>query len=206
VTVEAAKAAARSAMRAALAGMPDADRASAREAIAREALDAIRGLGLPVGAVIGLFAPTPQEAGALELGPALRACGFVTAYPRVVQPSALAYHPVAGEDALRPGFRGLAEPPAESPVIAPEALLVLLVPGLAFDPGGGRLGRGGGFYDRLLEGVPRSVPRLGVAFACQVAADPLPVGPHDARVDAIVSEAGLKPTPRWPMGGPVGKT
>ena len=88
------------------------------------------------------------------------------------------------------GRYGLREPrpelPAASPAIA--GSMLCLVPGVAFDGAGNRLGRGGGFYDRLLSGV--SGPVVGVAYGCQIAGA-VPVEPHDRRMDALVTENGL---------------
>jgi 5-formyltetrahydrofolate cyclo-ligase len=68
---------------------------------------------------------------------------------------------------------------------------VVLVPGVAFDARGGRLGHGKGYYDRMLARLGRRVAwRLGVAFEFQIAAD-VPCGPRDEGVDAVVSEAGV---------------
>lgn len=66
--------------------------------------------------------------------------------------------------------------------------VVWLVPGLAFDKTGNRLGRGGGFYDRLLLGV-RGI-KIGVAYPWQLV-DLLPTEPHDMPVDIVVTPAGM---------------
>ena len=66
---------------------------------------------------------------------------------------------------------------------------LVLVPGLAFDATGARLGRGKGFYDRWLGANP-SVTSLGVCFKCQIL-ESLPAEAHDARVDAILTEDGV---------------
>ncbi len=66
---------------------------------------------------------------------------------------------------------------------------LFLVPGVAFDRKGNRLGRGGGHYDRLLASF-RGVPRLGVAFAEQVL-DRVPKAAYDEAVDSIVTDTGL---------------
>ncbi|MBA3324978.1 MAG: 5-formyltetrahydrofolate cyclo-ligase, partial [Rhodobacteraceae bacterium] len=69
---------------------------------------------------------------------------------------------------------------------------VLLVPMLAFDARGGRLGYGGGYYDRTLAELRarREVPALGFAYGGQTV-DAVPHGPGDARLDGVVTEAGL---------------
>jgi 5-formyltetrahydrofolate cyclo-ligase len=71
-------------------------------------------------------------------------------------------------------------------VITPD---MLLIPLLAFDAKGGRLGYGGGFYDRTLAALPHRF-RLGCAYAAQQV-DEVPVGPYDIRLDAIATDNGI---------------
>jgi len=84
--------------------------------------------------------------------------------------------------------------PAAGEVVSPEALSAILVPGLAFDLRGGRLGRGGGFYDRYLDrleprGEAASRPTLiGVCFGVQLV-ERVPLEAHDHRVDRLVTES-----------------
>ena len=75
-------------------------------------------------------------------------------------------------------------------VVEPAAVDAALVPGLAFDRSGWRLGRGGGHYDRLLPRLRLNCVRVGVCFAGQLL-DTLPVDPWDEPVDWIVTERGL---------------
>jgi len=111
--------------------------------------------------------------------------------PRSV-PEGLEFALVTSWSALRPGAHGVLEPDASIPPEPLEPGDVALVPGLAFDREGCRLGRGGGHYDRAFSSV-RPRPRLfGVAFSWQVL-DSLPCEPHDLRVDAVLTEAGLHP-------------
>jgi 5-formyltetrahydrofolate cyclo-ligase len=81
---------------------------------------------------------------------------------------------------------GIPSPPASAPEVLPN---LLITPLLAFDRQGGRLGQGGGHYDRTLANLRRQRPVfvLGVAFAGQEI-DAVPVAPHDQRLDAIVTE------------------
>ena len=74
----------------------------------------------------------------------------------------------------------------EGDVMVPD---VVLVPLLAFDARGGRLGYGGGFYDRTLAALPGRF-RLGCAFAAQQV-DVVPIGPYDVRLDAVATENGI---------------
>ena len=80
--------------------------------------------------------------------------------------------------------------PAEGPWLVPQ---VLIVPLLSFDARGYRLGYGGGFYDRTLEGLRARGPVLavGFAFAAQEV-DTVPTEPTDQRLDAVVSETGVR--------------
>ncbi len=111
--------------------------------------------------------------------------------PRV-HDEALALHAVRRLDQLRRGPLGIREPGAELPEVAPLDIDVVLVPGLAFGRDGSRLGRGGGYFDRLL---PRlRARRVAACFARQLF-DTVPVEPHDARVEVVVTEEG-----RWGVG------
>lgn len=84
--------------------------------------------------------------------------------------------------------------PAAGEAVSPDALSAILVPGLAFDLRGGRLGRGGGFYDRYLDhleprGEAASRPTLiGVCFGVQLV-ERVPLEAHDHRVDRLVTES-----------------
>lgn len=97
---------------------------------------------------------------------------------------------------LAAGFRGILEPlPHCAPVVL-TAIDWVLVPGVAFDPYGYRIGYGGGYYDRLLPLLRRDVRRVSGAFELQVV-DRVPTAPHDLTVDAIVTEGRtLQPQPR----------
>lgn len=87
-------------------------------------------------------------------------------------------------ETLVSGPHGILEPPA-GPVIRPQDVRAWLVPGLAFTKDGGRLGYGGGWYDRLLANVPKHIPKIGVAYAFQIV-DALPSEPHDARLTDVI--------------------
>ena len=92
---------------------------------------------------------------------------------------------------LETGTWGIREPnPDLCPRVEPEAIDFALVPGVAFDPRGGRLGYGGGFYDKLLAGCPEPRPLLVAgAFELQVVEE-VPLEGHDVRVDLIFTEGG----------------
>ena len=87
-------------------------------------------------------------------------------------------------ETLVSGPHGILEPPAGT-VIRPQDVRVWLMPGLAFTKDGGRLGYGGGWYDRLLANVPKRIPKIGVAYAFQLV-DALPSEPHDVRLTDVI--------------------
>lgn len=104
---------------------------------------------------------------------------------------ALAVPEVRGSDLLpRRVGRPEAELAGDGAVLAPEAIDAALVPGLAFDRGGGRLGRGGGHYDRLLPLLRPSCVVIGLCFEGQLV-EAVPRAPWDQPVGAVVTEAGV---------------
>jgi 5-formyltetrahydrofolate cyclo-ligase len=102
---------------------------------------------------------------------------------------------------VAPGYRGILEPrPRRTRAVAPEILDLALIPGVAFDLRGGRLGFGAGFYDRLLSRLPRGIPTVGLAFDFQVIPR-LPCQPHDMLLEAIVTEHRVIWGPSYTQGG-----
>ena len=86
------------------------------------------------------------------------------------------------------GAYGILEPEEECYQPVPlEKLELIIVPGVAFDYWGNRLGFGGGFYDNFLGKVPVNIPRLGLAFELQMVEE-LPVEENDVPVDGIITE------------------
>ena len=71
--------------------------------------------------------------------------------------------------------------------VTPEQLDLVMVPGTAFDPKGGRMGQGKGYYDRLLARVRPSAPLVAIAFDCQIF-DEIPVSAHDVFMDRVLTE------------------
>ena len=87
---------------------------------------------------------------------------------------------------LRQGPMGILEP-AEAKIVSPKEIKAWLVPGLAFTQNGKRLGYGGGWYDRLLTGVPKDTWKIGIAHAFQVV-DDLPSESHDILLTGVVDD------------------
>lgn len=136
---------------------------------------------------VGLYAAVHGEVPSRPLFDGL--AGAVRLLPRV-RGRRLEWARVDEWDALAPGPFGIPAPPPEAPAAILEPGDVVLVPGLAFDAAGWRLGRGGGFYDRAFPpGVPGPL-LVGVAYAFQLV-DLVPHDSRDRRVDAIVTERGL---------------
>lgn len=92
-----------------------------------------------------------------------------------------------GEPLIR-GPKGIPEPVSRGMFPVAE-VDVVIVPGLAFDMLGGRLGYGAGVYDRLLTRLRPGTLRVALAFDCQVQKAPLPQEPHDLPMDYIVTES-----------------
>lgn len=89
---------------------------------------------------------------------------------------------------LVPGTYGILEPREEGHRPVPlENIELIVVPGVAFDRRGNRIGFGGGFYDRFLKRVSSNVPRLGLAFDMQMVEE-LPFGKMDVPMDGVVTE------------------
>ena len=142
-------------------------------------------LPLTEGMIIGGYHALPEEADPALLLERLVELGCHIAFPRVAarhQP--LDYHRIPDGEVLAPGAFGIHEPLDSWPRVAPG---LLLVPLLAFDARGNRLGYGGGFYDRTLEKL--NVPAIGIAYAGQEVAS-LPQGAHDRTLDMILTEQG----------------
>ncbi|WP_135469299.1 5-formyltetrahydrofolate cyclo-ligase [Crenalkalicoccus roseus] len=140
----------------------------------------------PPGAVVAGFWPMGSEIDIRPLLRALEARGHPLALPvtpRRGQP--LAFRRWRFGEALAPGPLGTRQP-AAGQAVRPDWLLVPL---LAFDRAGRRLGYGGGYYDRTLAALPGATA-LGCAYAAQEVPE-VPAGPEDAVLPRIATEAGI---------------
>jgi 5-formyltetrahydrofolate cyclo-ligase len=152
-------------------------------AIARHAED----LKFAPGTIVGGYHALPDEADPALLLERLVELGCHIAFPRVVGKGLpLEFHKVPDGEVLAPGAFGIHEPLDIWPRVIPQ---VLLVPLLAFDAQGTRLGYGGGFYDRTL--VLLDVPAIGIAYAGQEVPS-LPRDVHDRTLDMVLTENGLR--------------
>jgi 5-formyltetrahydrofolate cyclo-ligase len=117
------------------------------------------------------------------------AAGKTVAAPRVNRATRMleAYAVAVPDQDTAPGYRGIPEPRGHCPPVAVAAVDWVLVPGVAFDERGRRIGYGGGYYDRLLPLLRPDTRRIAGAYELQVV-DRVPAAPHDLTVDAIVTE------------------
>ncbi|NKC33554.1 5-formyltetrahydrofolate cyclo-ligase [Falsiroseomonas selenitidurans] len=141
----------------------------------------------PPGAIVAGFWPMGAEIDIRPALAALHARGHRIALP--VTPrrgNPLAFRQWQPGDTLARGPLGTSQPGPEAPPVVPDWLLVPL---LAFDRAGHRLGYGGGYYDRTLAALPGATA-IGVAYAAQEV-DEVPVGVDDAPLAAIATERGM---------------
>jgi 5-formyltetrahydrofolate cyclo-ligase len=112
------------------------------------------------------------------------------AFPRCVGKS-LVWHLWQPEDDLRRGKYGIEEPLTTATIISPSVADLILVPTVACDRQGYRLGYGGGFYDRLLSSLNSAIPNIGVVFDFAYV-DRLPTDTWDIKLNFICSETKLE--------------
>lgn len=140
--------------------------------------------GQPRLLTIAAYAAMPGEvdlAGLLAEQPGRR-----WVFPRI-SGHGLIFHRVRNAaDDLCPGPWGILEPSPTLPEIPVADIDAFLCPGLAFDPAGGRLGRGRGFYDRLLASARPDALKIGVCHAGQLVPDTFPEA-HDIAMDLVIS-------------------
>jgi 5-formyltetrahydrofolate cyclo-ligase len=185
--VDADKATWRASLLAARGAMGTDDRAAAARSI-RDAL-----LALPeveMAASVAAYASLRSEPDTGGLLFALWKRGTYVLLPRVLPDRDLDWATYEGPDSLVPGPYGLLQPTAEARgVRAVEAADVVIVPSLAVDRTGVRLGRGGGSYDRALARVGPQILTIGPVYDAELV-EALPSAPHDQRLRAVVTPSG----------------
>ncbi len=140
-----------------------------------------------------LYASLPDELPSRPFLDLVKRAGREALFPRMTEGGALEMVPCSEWEELSPGRYGVLEPPADRVGRALAGGDLVLIPGIAFDGFGHRLGRGGGYWDRSLPlRRPEGLVLVGVGFACQ-RVEQVPHGPDDRRVDAVLTEAGLAP-------------
>lgn len=139
--------------------------------------------------VVAVYAPIHGEVEtALVMEQAL-ALGKELLYPTVCGNN-LEFRGVKGAADLRPGAYGIPEPAAECPAVAPAMVDLIVIPGVAFDQAGRRIGYGKGFYDRALHPLEGSGKLVGFCFDFQLVEE-IAGEPHDVRLDMVITERRL---------------
>jgi 5-formyltetrahydrofolate cyclo-ligase len=149
-------------------------------------------LGAKKPGVCALYHASGSEMDPRPLGEELIKLGWRLALPWCEAPeTAVLFRAWKPGDRLAPDAAEIAAPLANSPALDPD---LIICPVLAFDAHGGRLGQGGGYYDRTLE-ILRAGPRkpvvVGLAFSAQEI-EAVPRLPHDQKIDAILTEKGYR--------------
>jgi 5-formyltetrahydrofolate cyclo-ligase len=165
-----------------------------RDLAAQDPDAAVRAAGLITEAQleIGVVAGYAPLGGEFDPGPVMRR--FADAGARLARPAVrdrddgLDFHLWWEGDPLSPDPLGVPSPLPTSERVFPE---LVLAPLLAFDRHGGRLGQGGGYFDRAIAGLRARGPLIvvGLAFAGQEVQE-VPLEAHDARLDAVLTEGG----------------
>ena len=193
------KASLRSRLLSARAALSPEQRQDAARALAEHALGLLPAV-LPAGtpadrpAVVAGYVSIGAEPGTRALLDALRARGARVLLPVLLPDNDLDWGAYAGPDSLVGAGRGLLEPGGAR--LGPDAVCaagLVLLPGLAVDRRGLRLGRGGGSYDRVLARLARtgSAARLATLLYDTELLPEVPAEPHDRPVDAAVTPSGV---------------
>ena len=182
-SIEAAKSALRRTALALRDAMPPEERAAASQALAARAFP----VAIEPGVIVTGFIPLKSE---IDIRPLMRALadrGAKLALPVVVgRGEPLVMRAWEFGAPLKGGGWGISEPPADAPEVRPD---ILLVPLLAFDRAGHRIGYGAGYYDMTIAALraKKAVTAVGVAFAVQEVVQ-IPTSPRDARLDLVLTE------------------
>jgi 5-formyltetrahydrofolate cyclo-ligase len=176
-----------------VAALAPAVRRGLEAAMARQVLPR-----LPAAGTLATYAAVGDEIDPAPLEALAVAAGWTLAFPLVKPGTALSFHRTDFA-ALKPGVLGIPEPSPQSPVVRPDALLVPL---LAFDLSGGRLGQGGGYYDRTLSQLRESGPVLAIGLAWDVQrVDRLACDAWDQPLDAVATPTAFHALSAAAKGG-----
>ena len=170
------------------AGEPDRDRAAKSLRVQERFLEAFPPAP---GRKIALYSAVRGEVGTDRIRERCLADGAWLYYPRMAEDGNLAFFRHEEKDGWIRGRFGIREPRVIPGVEGiRHGFDLVVVPGLAFDAAGRRLGRGHGCYDRFLSGLGGSAMTVGLAFSWQLVPE-VPVDAWDVPVDAVVTENGV---------------
>jgi 5-formyltetrahydrofolate cyclo-ligase len=144
-------------------------------------------IAVPPGAIVSGFMPMKSEINPLPLLRALADAGARLALPAVAgKGKPLIMRAYAFGELLASGVWAIREPRPDAPEVAPD---ILIVPLLAFDRRGHRIGYGAGYYDMTISALraKKAIVAAGIAFAAQEIAE-VPTTPRDARLDLVLTE------------------
>lgn len=149
---------------------------------------------LPPVRTFAAYLPTGGEIDPGPLSARLLALGAERLLPRAFEDGSLRFLDAPPEAPLAPDAAGVPAPLPDRPERRPD---LVIAPLIGFDRFGGRLGQGGGHYDRALERLRRNGPVfvLGLAYAGQEV-DRLALEPHDQTLDAVLTEVGYRRLPQ----------
>ncbi|MCL2391096.1 MAG: 5-formyltetrahydrofolate cyclo-ligase [Oscillospiraceae bacterium] len=134
---------------------------------------------------IMLYCSIGNEPDTLALAKAALAAGKNVAFPFCLKKGIMQAHHVRSLNELKPALLGIPAPPESSPIIERDKLDLIIVPALIFDKARYRLGYGGGYYDRYLDGI--NAYTVGITRH-RLLRDEVPRAPHDVAVDCLVTE------------------
>lgn len=135
---------------------------------------------------IALYAPIHCEVETASVAMAALSAGKTVAFP-VVAGDNMVFRRIASLDELEPGVFGIKEPPLRNEALSAETFDLIVVPGVAFDLRGNRIGYGKGYYDRLLHPLEGKGRLVGFCHDFQLV-DSIAGEPHDVRLDMVITE------------------
>ncbi len=142
-----------------------------------------------------LYAAIDNEVATAAIAAHSLRSGRVVYYPRVdPEHRSISLATIGDLSELQPGAFGIPEPPAGRQIdLERLGAALVCVPGVAFSPAGARLGRGSGYYDRMLAQLGPGVITAGLAYSFQLL-DSIPQTPQDRRLDFVVTEFAVHPS------------
>ena len=137
---------------------------------------------------IMIYFSVKREPGTISIAETALSMGKTVAFPFCFRGGIMQARAIKSLSELHPAILGIPAPPDTAPVIAPAELDLIIVPGLSYDGNGHRIGYGGGYYDRFLQGLRAFT--VGLARE-RLMKEELPTEPHDIAVKRVVTEEKL---------------